>query len=533
MKKTKAAVILLCVIMLCALAACNNGGAVSDTGAPAAGAASPDSTPDSPESAAPGRDTLYAAVSQDGGTLDPIGMSGNWLNIIPCYMEPLWNYKENFEIEWHLATGYDQVGPTQYTVHIREGVTFSNGNPLTADDVLFTFQLSKDAPNRAMTVSEVDFEKTRAIDEYTIDLHLNIPIIGRMVRLGQVFITDAESYDPVDFSLHPVGTGPYVVTEYLVNSHVYMQALENYWGERPAIENIQFRVLNEASQQVNALETKTVDVSTIPSSDIAYVEGLSGYDVKFYKTGGCTQVLFNVNEASVFSSLEARYAVCHAIDRQAIADIVYDGYVDVADNPVSMATSDYEPRFGNLDDTYAIGYDPALARQYAESSGLAGKEISIMTNGAPEYVAMAEIIQAGLRGIGVTVVINNYDQATLRATYRSDPSFYDICLYYTQNPYMTTYNTLYNSAALSEILMADGAWEGLDRFNELGADYVYMADDQERQEALYEMIQIFTKACPWYGVSDLTIATAYSTDLRGIELYDLGGVIYHKLSFAR
>jgi peptide/nickel transport system substrate-binding protein len=308
---------------------------------------------------------------------------------------------------------------------------------------------------------------------------------------------------------------------------------EDYWGEKPDIKNIQFRVLNEESQRINAIETKTVDISSVPNQDIDYANDLPGYNIQFYYGAQCTHVLFNVNEASIFHNLEARYAVAHAIDREAIARIVYNGYADVSDNPVSMHSQDYEPRFGNLNETYSKGYDLDLAKQYAESSGLAGKEISIMTNGAPEYVSMAEIIQANLKDIDVTAVINNYDQATLRATYRTDPTAYDLCLYFTGAPDNAFGSLFYRTVSSSAILTEEGAWIGLDRFMELAQLATVTADEKERKDIIYEMVQVFTKACPFFGVCDLSNATAFSSELGNVEIWALGSVRYQELSFVR
>lgn len=538
MKKYRFLAIALCIVMLFALAACSNGGNTQNPDSPSQGSDSPGSTPaaetpstgDAPSGSK--RDTLTVAVQQDTGTLDPVGISGAFLYVPTTYMEPLWDFKSGMETVWILATGIDEVTPTQWTVHLREGVTFSNGNPFTAEDVLFTLRLWGATPARALNVQSLDLEKSNVIDDHTIELILTEYNVAQMTMLSTLLVCDAESYEPEDFSLHPVGTGPYAVAEYVVNSHVNLKTRDDYWGEKPAIENLSFKVINEDSQRVNAIETGTVDMAAVPTQDIAYVEGLSGYKVQMTYSATCTMIMFNVNEASVFSDVEARYAVCYAVNRQAIADLVYNGYATVTDNPVSVAALDREPRFGNLHDTYSIGYNVELAKQYAESAGLVGKEIRIMTNGAADYVTMAEILQANLKEIGVNAVINNYDQATLRSLYRTDATAYDICLYSTAAPAMLASDMIYNNVRFSSILSAPGAWPGVERFMELGLDSLSNPDAKARSESLYEMYQLFTEAVPWYGVCDIATATAYSTDLSNVEFWALGNVRYQHLSFA-
>ena len=553
MTKKKLVAILLCCVMLFAVYACGNDKNAQDTGtsqpaaqpsggggsssapAPASGgssAAPGGGAQDSPGQASSGRDTLIIGVADDTGSLDPPAMSGSggFLALATAYTEPLLNHDVNMNPIWLLATGIDEVTPTQWTVHVREGVTFSNGNPLTAEDVLFTLLLYRDTPQRALNVQSLDLDNSKVIDDHTLDLRLTSYNVAQMTMLSAVLIVNKASYDPVDFSLNPVGTGPYVVTDYVVNSHVYMTARDDYWGNTPAIKNLTFKVLTEDSQKTIAIETGTVDYIQVPSQDISYVEGLSGYNVELIRIGQAIQVLFSVDPDSPFADVEARYAVCHAVDRDAIINLVYNGYATVTNYPVTMAALDFEPRLENLHDTYSVGYNVDLAKQYAERSGLVNKDVRIMTNGAPAYVAMAEILQANLKNIRVNAIIDNRDQATLRSVYRSDASAFDICLYFTSAPTLLAADILNANVRFSTILM-EGHWPGFERFAELSGGVLSNPDPKVRSDMFYEMVQIFDNAALWYGVCDVKAAYAYSSDLRGVVFNPLGSVRYQDWSF--
>ena len=544
-KAQKYLAILLCCVILFALTACggtptgspstaaSTAPSAAASGSAAPSAAAPSKTPEPAKSAAPKRDTLNAAAYGDTGTLDPVGISGagSFLNMAAAYMEPMWDYRAGWKIEWILATSVEDLGLNEMKIHLREGVTFSNGNPFTADDVLFTFKLWKATPNRALSVNGVDFDKTKVLDKYTIDVFFSEPTVDKMTGFSTLLVTDGESYNPKEASAKPIGTGPYVIKDYVVNSYVDMTARKDYWGKKANIANLHFRVIEEQSQRVNALSTNTVDMCPVSNQDIGFVKTLPGYNVTLFNGGSCTAMMFNVNKASVFSSQDARYAVSYATDRQAIAKIVYNGFAKVATNPVSTAAKDYEDRFANLSDVYAKGYNLDLAKQYAKSSGLEGKTIRIMTNGAPDFVQTAEIMQASYKQIGVTTQILNYDQATLRSKYRTDASSYDIVLYFTASPFMTISSLVYDTARFSSILNAPGAWEGIDRFMEIGKKALVTTDAKDRSAINLELLQIFSKAVPWFGLNDLQTATAYSKDLADPILWALGAPRYPELAF--
>ncbi len=84
--------------------------------------------------------TLNIAASGDTGTLYPLALSGGFVSLQYAFYEPLWTFTRDGTRVWKLATSYEQVGDIQYTLKLREGVTFSNGNPMTAEDVLFSME---------------------------------------------------------------------------------------------------------------------------------------------------------------------------------------------------------------------------------------------------------------------------------------------------------------------------------------------------------------------------------------------------------
>jgi ABC-type transport system substrate-binding protein len=158
-----------------------------------------------------------------------------------------------------------------------------------------------------------------------------------------MLIMDKESYDETALATTPIGTGPYALKEYVTNSHMSVTARDDYWGNAPKIKNIDFKVVNEPAQVINALETKDVDMATITVDDADYVKSLG--DAVTVSNGGYTDVvLFSLLDTSPLASKEARYAVSYAIDRQAIVDIVYKGLSTVPHYPASQYTMDFEPR---------------------------------------------------------------------------------------------------------------------------------------------------------------------------------------------
>jgi peptide/nickel transport system substrate-binding protein len=517
----KAISLLLCCVTALALASCGGG---DKGGSPTAGTDTPPSSGGAEVSpgasqAVTGGDSVAVAISADVGSLDPRKVSGSgFFPVISSFSETLWEFGYDNEESFVLADGRDKISSLEYTIRLKENIKFSNGNAFTADDVIFTFNLWKNDPSRTHYLQAVDMEKTKKIDDYTVDLWYTHYNVGQLAMLGAVYIVDAETYNEDDFSQNPVGTGPYVVQEYVINSYVTMKARDDYWGGELSIKNIEFKVINEDAQKVNALDAHTVDlVGGVPTADIEYVKSLTDFETRTVDLGYALSFSFNLNEASIFYDRNARYAVAYAVDKKAIINAAFDGYATESMLPFAASLNDYSDDLLNLHDTYTKGYNMELAKEYAEKAGLIGKEVEIVTYGDTGSVLMAQILQESLEQIGVTLKISNYDMATYY-TVTGDPTRWDLSTSVGAGPcglgadVMTTFVSFTAPSEVRDTIVAAGT-------EIMGTD-----DPEEYAKKMIEFVKLFEEECPWYSVLDMQSTITYSKKIGGFDLY--GGTGY-------
>jgi len=554
MKATRLFAVILCVVMLLSIVACNKDSGGSSNGSTASQTDSSDNSnsgnTNSGGSSNSGDSTvsgggitdsgggsqssvdsdrvLNIAVSQDSGTLHPFGVSGSggFPSVLGTCMEGLFYLTEDGDHAWLLATGIDVISELQSTIHIREGVRFSNGNPLTAEDVMFTMELNAADPRSFLNVKGIDIEKTSVTGEYTIDLWFTEFNAAQEPGFSEMSIMDKESYDAVKMGHNPIGTGPYVITEHVVNSHVIAEARDDYWGDPPGTKKIVFKVIDEESQRINALEVGDVDIASISLKDAEFVESL-GYVAQNIRSAVPITVNFNMTEGSVMGSKEARWAVCHAIDRQAIVDIVYYGRSHILNWPSSENLSDFEPRFLNQHETYSVGYNPDRAKELAEQSGLTGKTVRLITNGSADWITISEIIQSNLEAIGVNAEIINYDQATYFSIIMDESNF-DLAVF---NP--TAGSRMAVDIFGMYLTFVPQGWKGPERdlYGQLSLKALATPDPATRGDMIAEYMEIFLDNCPWFGLCEGLSMRAVSSDLQGFVYTLSGGFRLSRLYF--
>jgi len=547
MKKTTKTIlaILLAAVMALSIAACDSKATptVSDapssetTGGADSGAASsepgsssnaPDSAPDnagsSDATATPApvstKDTVTIAVTQDSGTLDPMIISGNDI-VYAMFMvyDQLWYTDENGDEIMMLATGREQLDQLTYRIHLREGITFSNGSKFEADDVLYSLDHANNRPGQPGIIPQLDVANSKIIDELTLDVAFSEYRITFMSTIGALCMLDKQTCeaDPDALAIKPIGTGPYVMTDYVVNSHVTLKRRDTYWGTMPAIENYNFVHLSEESQRVNAIEVGEVDIADIPYQDIEYVGSLP--DVKLNQSQGFmgSGLYFNIAESSVFyENPDARRAVAYAIDRDAINSLAYS---KTGSKPNALVdggekTTDGDDRLYGMG-IYADDYDPDLAKQYAESSGLIGKTVKLINNGSSSAALTCELIQADCKKVGIIVDVVTLDMGTW-TTILFDDTQYDMCIDgvpIAGETYAGSFQFCYGYMAAGSYTNYD--YPGRDEALQLVAEELTIEDPEKRKDMNYRLMQIGTDEMLWYNLNSPTSALGVAEGLEG------------------
>jgi ABC-type transport system substrate-binding protein len=164
-----------------------------------------------------------------------------------------------------------------------------------------------------------------------------------------------------------------------------------------------------------------------------------------------------------------------------------------------------------------------LAKTEAEQAGLAGQKLRIMTNGAQQFISMAEIVQQNLKAIGVESEIINYDQATYWSMLM-DESNYEIALYMNGSP-----KNLAIDQFPSYVQFFSLGWSGAERdeFLALGLKGLGTADTQARNDILYEISRKWQSIHLWFAIAENLNPRAVSKDLGGVEPYNDGEVRYY------
>lgn len=252
------------------------------------------------------------------------------------------------EVVPDLAESAEFTAPTEYTVTLKEGLTFANGNALTSSDVVFSFDRQiKIADENGPSVLLYNLESTEAVDDTTVVFHLkaaNDQIFPQILTSQAGIIVDEDSFDPdaltpdEDIVAANAFTGQYVITSYDFNNLVSFEANEAYAGVlgEAKVKNVDLKYYTESSNLKLDVQEGNIDVAyrSLSATDVADLEGNDDVNVVVGPGGEIRYITFNFNtqpfgattaEADPAKALAVRQAVASLVDREAISEQVYKG----------------------------------------------------------------------------------------------------------------------------------------------------------------------------------------------------------------
>lgn len=325
--------------------------------------------------------------------------------------EPLVRFDENGEPYGVLAESWEQPDDPTYVFTLREGVTFHNGQPLTAEDVKFTFDRMMDPDLGSPWTSQFEpVESIEATDERTVTFTLKESFGPFLATLSLSYGSILPSGTETDFTEEMVGTGPFMLESYTQDTETVFVANPDYWNAGvPVAASIQYRILPEESARVAAVRTAEIHItSLVDPISIDTVRQDSAVTVLEHDTTDYYLLGLNCAEAP-FDDVRVRQALSMAIDRQAIVDAVFFGAGQVS-GPIVPTLGDWAVPLEDLPN-YTVDREAAMA--LLEEAGASDLTFSI-TVGADrtEFVNIALVIQDQLAEIGVTAELDQVEWGT-------------------------------------------------------------------------------------------------------------------------
>ena len=373
-------------------------------------------------------DQLNVALSKGEGFLNPYtyaSETGYWM--LHLVYDSLFILDEHLNITpWLVETyEYDEAALT-YTFKLHDGVTFHDGEKLTAEDVKFTYDYLAAHPKSRFSQPAAVISEITVIDELTLTMTLSAPSadfldkpLCEMPILPEHIWSQVEDPDTCD---NNIGSGAFRVTEMADGEYYILEKNENYWNGTVAVDMLYMPIISDGSTRQTALLTGELDATTANLSAEVIEEFTSG-NFKIYQGAGfpSTMMYFNCDRAP-FDNVEFRKALSLAIDRQDIVDTVMLGYATPGTNSHVHPVKNYYD--ASVEEP---GFDPAAAAAILDELGYVdtdGDGIREMNGEALNFtiyvyasntarIRIAELLKAWWAEIGIGLEISALDMDTV------------------------------------------------------------------------------------------------------------------------
>jgi peptide/nickel transport system substrate-binding protein len=354
-------------------------------------------------------------------TLDPAAYSDRATEtVIRNIFDGLVTRTNDNQVVLELAKDYRWIDGKTIEFDLKPGVQFHNGEDLTAEDVVFTFEriLSQDVgAQRRGFVQEVG--SVEAVDDWTVRFHLESPwpVFLQMLVHNQIVPKDyLTRVGDAEFARKPIGSGPFKFVGGNLDEQVVLDRFDDYYGGAevlppvgPAdLERVIFRMMPDASARVDALLAGEVHIiQNVPSYMVPQLIG--NPDITIKTTVGTRPKFMDLNvTVPPFDDVRVRQALNYAVDVDKILFKVASGYGMILPGPLSSANLYADP------DLAPYGYDLNRAKALLDEAGYEPEDISFVVDTYGPYVEIAEAVAEQLQGLGMDVTVRTDEYNALK-----------------------------------------------------------------------------------------------------------------------
>ncbi len=425
-----------------------------------------------------------------------------------------------------------------YTYHLRDGLKWSDGEPLTAEDVAYTINTSRDQEwiNHSATTANLD---AVVVDDQTVTITSSVP--DPKLPIMDVYIVPKHIWEPLSAddvttydALDGVGSGPFTLTEWKSGQSWTMVANPNYWQGQPAIDQVVFRVFTNADAMVAALEKGEIDAAnSIPSSAFERLGQADNIEAVFGRQGGFTELAMNGMAGGLgdghpaLLDLNVRHAVHRAIDKDVLFDRVILGLgkkgVTLSVSPDSVWQPDIP-----VADQYT--YDPAAANKLLDEGGYLdtdGDGVREMPDGSRDLTfryaersesensaAIRELLTGWLEAVGIATEVSVYDDTQLTDVIGSGK--YDMFVwgwtpYVDPDPMLSYFTQGQVTTDIDSVGYNDANWTSPE-YDALYTQQNAELDRTKRIDLVHQMLTLFYDESTYVVLFEDADLQAYRTD---------------------
>ncbi len=442
--------------------------------------------------------------------------------------EGLVKYGKKGELVPGLAESWDISEDGKiYTFHIREGVQFTDGTPLNAEVVKFSFDRWVHDPKLQSFSIAKYLDKMEIIDEMTIAFHFTeayYPILIEFSYPRPVGIMSLNSVspagDPEGEFVKSIGTGAWMIGDFVKGQTATLVANPNYWGEKPAVDKIVFSVIPDPQARIYAIQNGEIDIaggsmSSISIDSLPSIEGVDNVELKRFPSTTSYFTIFNYNNVQL-SDVKVRKALNMLVDTNAIAEHLLNG----VGKPAKALFQEDVP-FTTEENSKWYDVDLEGAKELLAEAGYTMNADGIQEkDGKPlsfrfvfsdkeftEWKAIAEYLQAEFAKVGVELILDNRE---INAYYDSlwKDKDYDLIIYRTYSDSWNPHGFLVSIFTGSEDSPAVG-WDD-EELTAMINDVLKKTNDVEKQkgyDAIYK--KMYDDACiiPLYYPEELFLVS--------------------------
>ena len=413
---------------------------------------------------------------------------------------------DNVTLQPSVATNWEvSEDGLVWTFHLRDDVTFWDGTPLTAEDVKYTFERMQEDPynigNTNYLNTQFNFDKAVVVDPYTIEVYTRVPVPALLYTIEEINILPKHVYEtltPEQAAAETImGSGPFKFVSFTKDDRVVLERYDGYWEGPAAFKTLIYRAIPEASTRVAELETGGVDViQNVPMAQLSTINAMPNASAKAM-INGCRMSLGFNHESPIYSDVNVRLAMNHAIDWDTINQAFFQG------NAPRLAVHINKPWRNEALEPYP--YDLAKVDELMTASGWTKNAAGYWEKDGQE-LAPSIMVYYAQSSERYEILLSLVDQLN-KAGFKAEPYYLESAAAFEKldkrevdDMFMIGSCTSYEGQGDLSDLAADsasnyGRWRN-DEFEEVYAQLLTEFDVETRRELIYQLQDIIYADAP-------------------------------------